>query len=279
MPSYRNVFATHSFRSEDKTMIQNRIAIRCHSKYVANLDIVRCHPFVVYFSFVFPFLFIFFSVWIQLIFLLCVNFSFNYVCSDEFSFFVFFFFISRFASWPFLQRQCCRIVESAIITESERVNKIRATSIAPSQLIANPVKKSSTSTVLYANGKSHSHSKHRVPCNGHHNCHLNEMSIHQKQSIQSHHPLEIRHRKNMEFLIPRAPNAAATCQSQAALSSIVAAPSFTLNDIKSHLSDNFKIIQSTAATSQKMTKKQLKLAQAQLDKLTQINIHLQGRWK
>lgn len=113
---------------------------------------------------------------------------------------------------------------------------------------------------------------------------MNELFVQQKQPIHSH-PLEIR-RKNMEFLIPRAPNTAATCQSQAVLSSIVA-PSFTLNDIKSHLSDNFKIIQSTAATAaptateiahpQKMTKKQLKLAQAQLDKLTQINIHLQGR--
>lgn len=179
-----------------------------------------------------------------------------------------------------------RYVESAILSESERVNKIRATSIAPTQLIVNPSKKSSTSNVLYTNGKSHNHSKHRIPCNGHHNCQMNELSIQQKQSIHSHRPLEIR-RKNMEFLIPRAPNAAATCQSQAALSSIVA-PSFTLNDIKSHLSDNFKIIQSTAAAvaattatgtahPQKMTKKQLKLAQAQLDKLTQINIHLQGR--
>lgn len=85
----------------------------------------------------------------------------------------------------------------------------------------------------------------------------------------------------MEFLIPRAPNAAATCQSQAAavattISSIVA-PTFTLNDIKNHLNDNFKIIQSTSVPQQKMTKKQLKLAQAQLEKLTQINIHLHGR--
>lgn len=167
-------------------------------------------------------------------------------------------------------------VESAILPESERVNKIRVSSVGPTQLIANPVKKSSAVTnVFYANGKSHSHSKQRPIGNGqhHHNRQLNELFIHQKSSIQQH-PIEIE-RKNMDFLIPRPPNAAATCQTQATLANIVA-PRFTLNDIKSHLSDNLKIIQSTAATSQKMTKKQLKLAQAQLDKLTQINIHLQG---
>lgn len=154
-------------------------------------------------------------------------------------------------------------------------------------MITNPAKKPSTvSNVFYTNGKAHGHSKHRVACIGqqphnhqHHQQHqqLNELFVQQKHPIQKHHSVEV-DRKNMDFLIPRAPNAAATaatCQSQAALSNIVA-QRYTLNDIKSHLSDNFKIIQSTAAPPQKMTKKQLKLAQAQLDKLTQINIHLQG---
>ncbi|XP_055322319.1 uncharacterized protein LOC129578170 isoform X4 [Sitodiplosis mosellana] len=184
----------------------------------------------------------------------------------------------------------CWKFESAILPETERVNKIRATSIAPVQLISNLSKKPSTvSNVFYANGKAHGHSKHRVACIGQHphnhyqqqqqqqQQQLNELFIQQKHPIQKHHSVEI-DRKNMDFLIPRAPNAttaAATCQSQAAFSSIVA-QRFTLNDIKSHLSDNFKIIQSTAAPPQKMTKKQLKLAQAQLDKLTQINIHLQA---
>lgn len=160
-----------------------------------------------------------------------------------------------------------------ILPESERANKIRASSIAPTQLISNSSK--SISNVFYTNGgKVHNHSKQRPISNGQHNNRpLNELFIQQKHPIQSY-PLEIE-RKNMDFLIPRPPNTAATCQTQATLSNIVA-PRFTLNDIKSHLSDNLKIIQSTAATSQKMTKKQLKLAQAQLDKLTQINIHLQG---
>lgn len=191
-------------------------------------------------------------------------------------------------------------------SESDRVNKFRASSVVPSQLITSPGKKpssSSAATIIAAssnashtNGKIQSHSKHHAaPCNGHRSCQLNESSsssssstssssslssgAQQKQSIQKHRPIESHHReKNMEFLIPRAPNAApTTCQSQATLSSIVA-PAFTLNDIKNHLSDNFKIIQSTAVSQQqKMTKKQLKLAQAQLEKLTIINIHLQGR--
>lgn len=180
-------------------------------------------------------------------------------------------------------------IETAILPETERVNKIRGTSIAPVQLITNSTKKptSAASNVFYANGKAHGHAKHRAACIGqqahqHHHQQqpLNELFIRQKQSIEKNQYVEI-DRKNMEFLIPRAPNAAtaaATCQSQAALSNIVA-QRFTLNDIKSHLSDNFKIIQSTAAPPQKMTKKQLKLAQAQLDKLTQINIHLQGMLK
>ncbi|XP_031618328.1 uncharacterized protein LOC116337694 isoform X3 [Contarinia nasturtii] len=177
------------------------------------------------------------------------------------------------------------MIESAILPETERVNKIRASTIAPGQLITNPSSKKPSSSlsmtnVFYANGKTHGHSKHqqpqqyRIASNGQqHNHQLNELFIQQRQPIQKH-SLEIE-RKNMEFLIPRPPNTAATCQSQATLSNIIA-PRFTLNDIKSHLSDNFKIIQSTAAPPQKMTKKQLKLAQAQLDKLTQINIHLQA---
>lgn len=167
------------------------------------------------------------------------------------------------------------------------MNKIRASSVVSSQLITSPGKKSSSSTssiiaassnAFYTNGKIQSnHSKQRaVSCNGHHSCQLNESSgAEQRKSIQSH-PIEIHREKNMEFLIPRAPNAPTQCQSKATLSSIVA-PTFTLNDIKNHLSDNFKIIQSTAVPQQKMTKKQLKLAQAQLEKLTIINIHLQGR--
>lgn len=194
--------------------------------------------------------------------------------------------------------QIWHTVEPVPHSESDRVNKIRASSVVPSQLIASPGRKPSTtiiaasSNAFHANGKLHSHSKHHAaPCNGHHSCQLNESSsssssstssssssgAQQKQSIQKHHPIEIHREKNMEFLIPRAPNAApTTCQSQATLSSIVA-PAFTLNDIKNHLSDNFKIIQSSAVSQQKMTKKQLKLAQAQLEKLTIINIHLQGR--
>lgn len=80
----------------------------------------------------------------------------------------------------------------------------------------------------------------------------------------------------MEFLIPQVPNTAATRPSTLGGSDL------TLNNIKSHFNDNFHIIHSrtkssaTIAVQPKMTKKQLKLAQAQLDKLTQINIHLQG---
>lgn len=97
----------------------------------------------------------------------------------------------------------------------------------------------------------------------------------------------------MEFLIPQVPNAttAATTatgaaavatatarQSKTILSNIVGS-SITLNDIKSHLNDNFHLVQQTTAAPPKMSKKQLKLAQAQFDKLTQINIHLQGMWQ
>lgn len=206
-----------------------------------------------------------------------------------------FFFIPNFFSVFFFSFDASFIdnviVESAILPETERVNKIRASTITPSQLVVNPSSKKSSSSisvsnVFYANGKAHSQSKqqqqhhhhqqqqYRIAYNGQqHNHQLNELYKQQKQPIQKHsHEID---RKNMEFLIPRPPNTAATCQSQATLSNIVA-PRFTLNDIKSHLSDNFKIIQSAAAPPQKMTKKQLKLAQAQLDKLTQINIHLQG---
>lgn len=117
----------------------------------------------------------------------------------------------------------------------------------------------------------HIHSNQRSPCNGNHRT-LNELFTQQKHPIPKK-SLEI-NRKNMEFLIPRAPTSA-TCQ-QTTLSTIIA-PSYKINDIKNHLNDNLKIIQSVAALPHhKMTKKQLKLAQAQLDKLTQINIHLQG---
>lgn len=82
----------------------------------------------------------------------------------------------------------------------------------------------------------------------------------------------------MEFLIPQVPNAAANArQSKTAILSNIVGSGITLNDIKSHLSDNLHLVQQQSSAAQpKMTKKQLKLAQAQFDKLTQINIHLQG---
>lgn len=105
-----------------------------------------------------------------------------------------------------------------------------------------------------------------------------------------HHILDLKRANpnTMEFLIPQVPNAttaatkttgaAATAtarQSKTILSNIVGS-SITLNDIKSHLNDNFHLVQQATAAQPKMSKKQLKLAQAQFDKLTQINIHLQG---
>lgn len=97
--------------------------------------------------------------------------------------------------------------------------------------------------------------------------------------------------QGMEFLIPQAPPAAVrhsqpppssaaastalSSSSGSALSALMMARKnggifLNGNDVK----ENFHLLQ----TQHKMTKKQLKLAQAQLDKLTQINIHLHGNY-
>lgn len=172
------------------------------------------------------------------------------------------------------------ILESSILPETEHITKIRKSTTASTTIAGNI--KSVDSTNIHAHTPSSSTStinngnlyyyrpKHQI-CNIQSNYALNHNSNHpkQKQHIE---------RNNMEFLIPQVPNAATSRQTKTTLSNIVG-PSLTLNDIKSHLNDNFQIIQSTSAITQqhKMTKKQLKLAQAQLDKLTQINIHLQGK--
>lgn len=170
------------------------------------------------------------------------------------------------------------ILESSILPETEHISKIRKSSSATTTIAGNiksvdstNIHAPSSSTSTINNGNSYYYRpKHQI-CNIQSNYALNHNSNHpeQKQHIQ---------RNNMEFLIPQVQNAATSRQTKATLSNIVG-PSLTLNDIKSHLSDNFQIIQSTSAITQhhKMTKKQLKLAQAQLDKLTQINIHLQGK--
>lgn len=101
--------------------------------------------------------------------------------------------------------------------------------------------------------------------------------------------------QGMEFLIPQAPSAAVR-HSQPPLTSTSAAktlssapPSVTSSATAlsalmmarknggiflngNEMKENFHLLQA----QHKMTKKQLKLAQAQLDKITQINIHLQG---
>lgn len=72
----------------------------------------------------------------------------------------------------------------------------------------------------------------------------------------------------MEFLIPQVPSAGR--QGQATGNS---AGALLLTGINNHTNENYHLLRQA---QQKMTKKQLKLAQAQLDKLTQINIHLHG---
>lgn len=71
--------------------------------------------------------------------------------------------------------------------------------------------------------------------------------------------------QRMEFLIPQAP---AVRPGQPLMSRKNGGGYLSGNDIKENLHQ--------LQTNHKMTKKQLKLAQAQLDKLTQINIHLHG---
>lgn len=71
--------------------------------------------------------------------------------------------------------------------------------------------------------------------------------------------------QRMEFLMPQAP---VVRSSQPLMSRKNGGGFLSGNDIKENLHQ--------LQTNHKMTKKQLKLAQAQLDKLTQINIHLHG---
>lgn len=157
-----------------------------------------------------------------------------------------------------------------VLPESEHKNKIRSSANVV-QLTSNP----------YMNGGT------QIKLNGHHSKrhhHLNY--LHQLEVQEKHHmkPSYLCERKNMEFLIPQVPNAVATTtantnrQQKTMLKTNIVGSGLTLNDINNHLSENFRLIQTASGTAAqpKMTKKQLRLAQAQLDKLTQISIHLQG---
>lgn len=162
--------------------------------------------------------------------------------------------------------------------DSEHISKIRPSSLQPpSQITTNPhnlKSASSSSAAAVANGKAYFQTRRQLFHNNQYNEPLTDSNYQQK--LNQSKPPAI-NRKNMEFLIPQVPNPTSTRQTN------LGGPGLKLNNIKNHFNDNFHIIQTkptatSNAAQPKMTKKQLKLAQAQLDKLTQINIHLQGMY-
>lgn len=146
---------------------------------------------------------------------------------------------------------------------SDHISKIRPNAAATSHLITN--NHNTKSTII--NGRAYFQTRHHYN-HGQLN-EINQPNFDRTKSVSVYN-------KSMEFLIPQVPNTAVTRPTTLGGSDL------TLNNIESHFNNNFHIIQSrtkssgTIAVQPKMTKKQLKLAQAQLDKLTQINIHLQG---
>lgn len=222
-----------------------------------------------YCSFVSLVYFLRFSTLIQLFLYFLFNFSFH---STVFVFFCFPFYV-----W-------CPLYSEAILPDPDHVSKIRSSS----NVALNPYGKSAiVNGVVYVNGKIYG----QVPKRHHYSNSSRSDSVYaaqQEQQYQSKsqhdtcsNAVTPADRKNMEFLMPQVPNAAgptSTAATNRQMKNILHGPGLTLNDIKSHLTENFQLIQSTNGTAaqQKMTKKQLKLAQAQLDKLTQINIHLHG---
>lgn len=171
------------------------------------------------------------------------------------------------------------LVESAIGIDTERTTKLRSSTANAAQT---PIR--GRVNIAAGNGFSYHINPNQRTKYDQHTQSAAGQPLTSSTVLAKHSDIETKYtnHKAMEFLIPQVPNgitvqtttATATTAYQ---SKIVGGASITLNDIKCHLSENFHLIQKVATNAQtKMTKKQLKLAQAQFDKLTQINIHLQG---